>query len=171
MACSVVDARLMVFVWMIAWTSMMMARDVSWSEVMSPIWVIPSSVPSCIMRIPSVPWTHSPESAVVPRVIQSAVVPRVVIPWIIVPRMVPPCRVSPCSVVVPRVPVTAPVPRTSYAVRSIEVPGVHEAVTPVVWVFINRHDCAAVFSVVFYCSGHIVRDQDCVFPVSEQIDF
>ena len=176
MPCAVIYTWLVVFVGMMAWAPVIVSRDITRSEVMSPIRVIPSAVPSCVMRVPSVPWADAPESSVVPRVIPTSVIPWVVVPAavvprIVVPRTVSPCRICPCSVVVPRVPVAAPVPCASDAVRRVEVPRVHDAVAPVVRIFIDRHDRAAVIPVVFYCSGHVVRNQDSVLFVSEQVYF
>lgn len=65
---------------------------------------------------------------------------------------------------------TAPVPRTSDAVRVVIVAVmVFVIMTPVVWVFADGYDCAAQLLVVLYSRSKVFGNHHCVFLVPEQI--
>ena len=117
---------------------------------------IPASVPAAVVRVMiiAIPVVPAPAS-IVPRVVESAVIPWVIPPSYIervIPSVISPWCVRPC-VPVPWIIVTAPVPRASHAVwRVVEV----DVVVQGIWVVGHGHDSAPGLTVILYLCRLIV---------------
>ena len=64
---------------------------------------------------------------------------------------------------------SAPVPRTAYAVWCVVRPWV-EVVPPIIRILADCNHCAGQTLVVLYGSRVVVRYDDAVLPVSEKVD-
>jgi hypothetical protein len=131
--------------------------------VIAPIWV-PCSVPSAVVRV----------RISVPRVIPSSVVASVVIrtvPAAIMPGVIPAAIPPWCEA--QRVPwriMSAPVPRTAEAVRTIVIAVVVlEVISPIIWILAYGHHCSTQLLVISDYGRHVLRYGYRVLPVSEKI--
>ena len=136
--------------------------------VVMPVWV-PATVPSAVIRAVEAAVPSCISVSVIPWVIPAAIVPRVIPAC--VPRTVPsavmPWSISP-GIPVPRAVVSAPVPRTSYAVRSIwTVPVPWTVISPVIFGYSNGSTSKLIVKTDL--CRHVLRDEDCVLLVSEQV--
>ena len=66
---------------------------------------------------------------------------------------------------------SAPVPRTAYAVRTIIIAVVvFEIISPVIWIFAYSDDRAPELLIVSDCSCHVFRNHDSVLLIPEKVD-